>query len=164
MVCGRNCGKKARKKAKFWDLGRWSAYRSPQYASGFQVPVFPRGRGSRYPSKRSRPYRKGTSHRKLLWPETKALVLKIADRPKITVVAAGIIPRVQPKAADTLVRNPWLRPIARLYSTPVPGTTMTSRLVKRNSRHIVSILSVFEHRGILSDLKSKLSTHCCRWN
>ena len=29
-----------------------------------------------------------------------------ADRPKITVVAAGIIPRVQPKAADTLVRNP----------------------------------------------------------
>jgi hypothetical protein len=45
----------------------------------------------------------------------------------------GTMPKVQPKAATMLARDPRDRPVASVNSTPVPGETTTISDVIRNS-------------------------------
>ena len=46
----------------------------------------------------------------------------------------GTIPATPPSAAKTLARRPWMSPVDTEYTTPVPGTSTTTKDVTRNSR------------------------------
>src|ERR1700755_2405439 len=48
----------------------------------------------------------------------------------------GTMPSVQPNAAATLARDPRLSAAASVYSTPVPGETMTISEVMRKASEI----------------------------
>src|SRR5688572_21815312 len=58
----------------------------------------------------------------------------------------GTMPSVQPNAATTLAFAPRERPAASVYSTPVPGDTITISEVTRNSQLISASLPQFERR------------------
>ncbi len=57
----------------------------------------------------------------------------MAARPAIAAAMCGTMPRVQPNAATTDIRSPRVRPVATVYTAPVPGETTMMNAVIRNS-------------------------------
>src|SRR5438128_1086452 len=54
----------------------------------------------------------------------------------------GTMPSVQPNAATTLMRPPREKPVASVYSAPVPGEATTISEVSRNSMVMIAAPSI----------------------
>ena len=59
----------------------------------------------------------------------------------IAAAMCGTMPRVHPKAATVLARDPRERPAAIVKSTPVPGETTTINEVTRKSMLTAGLLA-----------------------
>jgi hypothetical protein len=78
----------------------------------------------------------------------KALVCSSADRPRIDASKCGMIPAVQPSAANTLARLPAVRPVDTVKITPVPGINTTIRQVTRKFRLSIWVDFLGIERGV----------------
>src|SRR3954451_24159723 len=74
-----------------------------------------------------------------------ALVCSTAASPSIAAARCGTIPSVQPNAAATLIRDPRVSAAASVYSTPVPGDTITISEVIRKASDIGKLSATGEH-------------------